>query len=1005
MSGFGPDRVSLIQGSWPSEENAHAPIGTPLDVALDSLGFELLGLQLGEVMDVFPAASFTDPPSMRVRISGVFERVDPDDEFWYETGSDFSLSNDRWTIIPLFTSEEAIVQRVITEYPTLYTDMTWYYFLDREGLRSDDVDHLKNTIYQAESDIRFGLKNSSFSIRLDDLLENYDLQLLLARVPLFLVVFLIVGILLYYLSLVAGLIVRSRSIEISMLKSRGATTFQVGLLGLGEGLLLGIPAVIIGPFLAIGIVKVLGQVFFSIGGGAGELSGVPIIASQEAILLGLIGGAMAVTVFTIATLVAARHGIVEARQAGARPPTDSILHRYYLDILILALIGLLWWQIQSRGTFLVQSAGGRQLEIDYSLLLGPVLGLFAVGLVIMRVFPLLIRILSWLIVPFAPSWLAHSLRQVSRDPMVPGILIVLLTLSTALGVIGSAFSSTLERSQKEQSLYAAGADLRVRHSGISSSIPGGRFADRVKGLPHVVDAADVHRANAQITATGFSSPASVLAVDAKSMSEVAWYRDDLADGKSMEEITGLLLGGWEAPPGILLPEDATGLSIWVQPAGVDSGANLWARVRDSRGLFFDTWMGNLGAPGWNKIQSDLSPVIAAGRRSQISEREIEIVPPLSLQSFQITDRIRSLGSSGLGSIFLGRLEALTPSGPVTIADLTRADDWSAIEDFSRPGLYAVESSNSAAIESVQTSMRFSWASGGVGMRGVRPGPMEAPIPALVSDGFLETADASVGDDVILGLSTYSIMVKIIGVINYFPTMDPNVKPFAVVNLESFEAATNQHSPIPLVGANEIWIDLMASPAPGENGLSPLIERTGDVEAVVDSMKRLGVNVREIYDAGLMVESKVDQPLVNAGWGALLVLLFLALALASGSGVILFSFLDMKDRQTEFALFSTLGSTSGQLRRIVWFNLFLIVICGVSLGTWVGHIIGSSILPLMEVAEAGERVMPPMAFSTDWLALGVTYLVLALVTLGTVLWLAWLNSKIQVQQVLRMGDAG
>ncbi|GIT02642.1 MAG: hypothetical protein CM1200mP27_12670 [Chloroflexota bacterium] len=91
--------------------------------------------------------------------------------------------------------------------------------------------------------------------------------------------------------------------------------------------------------------------------------------------------------------------------------------------------------------------------------------------------------------------------------------------------------------------------MRVRHSGVSSSIPGGRFADLVKDLPHVVDAADVYRANAQITATGFSSPASVLAVDAKSMGAVSWFRDDLADGKSLEEITGLLLGGWEAPPG------------------------------------------------------------------------------------------------------------------------------------------------------------------------------------------------------------------------------------------------------------------------------------------------------------------------------------------------------------------------------------------------------------------------------------------------------------------------
>ncbi|GIT43464.1 MAG: hypothetical protein Ct9H300mP11_14000 [Chloroflexota bacterium] len=151
----------------------------------------------------------------------------------------------------------------------------------------------------------------------------------------------------------------------------------------------------------------------------------------------------------------------------------------------------------------------------------------------------------------------------------------------------------------------------------------------------------------------------------------------------------------------------------------------------------------------------------------------------------------------------------------TIADLTRADDWSAIEDFSRPGLYAVEPATrrQSRVFKLQCDLAGQV---GCGMRGLRPGPMEAPIPALVSEGFfLETADASVGDDVILGLSTYSIMVKIIGVINYFPTMDPNVKPFAVVNLESFEAATNQHSPIPLVGANEIWIDLMASPAPGE----------------------------------------------------------------------------------------------------------------------------------------------------------------------------------------------
>jgi ABC-type antimicrobial peptide transport system permease subunit len=138
---------------------------------------------------------------------------------------------------------------------------------------------------------------------------------------------------------------------------------------------------------------------------------------------------------------------------------------------------------------------------------------------------------------------------------------------------------------------------------------------------------------------------------------------------------------------------------------------------------------------------------------------------------------------------------------------------------------------------------------------------------------------------------------------------------------------------------------------------------------------------------------------------LLVLLFLAVALATGSGVMLFSFLDTKERQTEFALLRTLGSSGGQMRGIVWFNLFLIVICGVALGTWVGQLIGATLLPLMELAEEGERVTPPMALTTNWLSLLVSYSVLAGVTLVTVIWLAWLSAKIQVQQVLRMGDAG
>ena len=131
MTDMLPERVRLLAGEWPGRPGVP---GEPLDVAVDALGAEILALEIGDEMGVFPAASFTDPPSTPVRIAAIFERVNPEDEFWYGTGSSFSRQDERWTLVPLFTSEEILIDRLLGAYPAVYTDTTWYFFLDREGL-------------------------------------------------------------------------------------------------------------------------------------------------------------------------------------------------------------------------------------------------------------------------------------------------------------------------------------------------------------------------------------------------------------------------------------------------------------------------------------------------------------------------------------------------------------------------------------------------------------------------------------------------------------------------------------------------------------------------------------------------------------------------------------------------------------------------------------------------------------------------------------------------------
>ena len=193
----------------------------------------------------------------------------------------------------------------------------------------------------------------------------------------------------------------------------------------------------------------------------------------------------------------------------------------------------------------------------------------------------------------------------------------------------------------------------------------------------------------------------------------------------------------------------------------------------------------------------------------------------------------------------------------------------------------------------------------------------------------------------------------------------------------------------------------------------------DVQAVTEAVGNEQVRVKETHLASELVAQQVDRPVITAGWGALLVLMFLALVVAAGSGVVLFSVLDTKERQTEFALLRTLGSTKRQLNGVVWFNLFLVVICGIGLGTLAGQLLVGgiglggwaeplldmfNILPLLEVAEEGVPVTPPMVLRTNWLTLLVSYLFLAAVTAGSVVGLAWFTAKMEVQKVLRIGDS-
>ena len=136
----------------------------------------------------------------------------------------------------------------------------------------------------------------------------------------------------------------------------------------------------------------------------------------------------------------------------------------------------------------------------------------------------------------------------------------------------------------------------------------------------------------------------------------------------------------------------------------------------------------------------------------------------------------------------------------------------------------------------------------------------------------------------------------------------------------------------------------------------------------------------------------------------LALSFLTVVLASSSGLLLYTYIDTRERQTEFAMLRSLGFSQIQVNGVVWFNLALVVVFGVLIGTWGGQLLGTALLPLLEVAEGGTRVTPPMVLETNWSALGLAYAFLGGATVATVVALAWAISHLEIQRLLRVEGA-
>jgi putative ABC transport system permease protein len=291
--------------------------------------------------------------------------------------------------------------------------------------------------------------------------------------------------------------------EMAVLAGRGASTAQIFSTYLLEGLVLALLAgVWLGPLVT--------QAFLL---GWGQLAGVtlPSELPREARLLGLIGALCGWLVLSLTAFPAARRSVLEWQQRRARPERLASWQKGGLDLFLLVIGGLAYWQLSSAGSFVLVRL--RQSDMaDPLLLLGPTLFLLAMGMLVLRLFPHLLSGLAWLSSRRRGLVLQLGLARLARNPVRPAQVILLISLAAALIYFTSAYTHSLDQAQGFLARYRAGADLRV----YPANQPLQNFID----LPGVIAASPMQRIPVD---TKDGSTIIILAVEPETMPLVTRY--------------------------------------------------------------------------------------------------------------------------------------------------------------------------------------------------------------------------------------------------------------------------------------------------------------------------------------------------------------------------------------------------------------------------------------------------------------------------------------------------
>jgi hypothetical protein len=935
---------------------------------------ELLGLGVGDRVDL----ARRDAETVTIEIIALVEPVDRFDELWFDQPvfRDGLTTNGSFTEVGPFLVDSADFSAL-----TGTANYRWRVIVDPESVTTDDLDALQRGAAGMERAVGDRLDVVSLDVATDlpALVAATDTAIGSTAAVIAAILLQLVGVALYGVGLSASVLVSSRVVETSMLRSRGATAEQLGMMAAAEALLIAIPAVALGPWLGLRVVEMIER------WGPVASTGLDLrpTSSATAQIASAIVGVFVVAIVTLPAVRSAS-GFASTQATRARPEGPLAIQRTGLDIgvVVLAVLGL--WRLSGSSAATSDLAG--RLGTDPVLTLAPTLGVIAGSLLTLRVIALVAASAQRLTSSQGALPVALAGWELARRPGRTARTSVLIVLSVTVGTFAAVHGASWQQSLRDQADASVSADAVVVPDGRPAAEIAPEFiSSSYRSFEGVEAVIPVDRPTATLSAGLGTIP--VVATDTRSLADSLRLRDDLyGDGQTAESLGSLATPG---ELGAIELGDVTGDLIM--------SYDLTAELSEARGSI------------------RISAVLLDGSGTVVRVEANRI--PITESSGEITFRLTNTDVPGLvlvleGPLRLIELEISAPSVqdsqfaeeplPNAVFDLelrrarvgarsvSLAADWTLINVT----LGSALAPPSANVNRNGDGLRFHLDTGltqqasatltadfGTGEFGRGEG---FEVPVFVTQSVLDVSRLELGDVAAARVSGISLDLRLAGVLPVVPfAVDEQLAvlvDWETLNVDRWARARR----------SEI-VDEWALTAPGD--VAARIERT---------------LVGPPYSSASYVERRqeardIARAPVTVGLSGSLGLALASSMLIATIGLVLTAVVGARERRPAFAVLRAMGTRASELRR--WLLLETVPLVGLSAiaGLASGIALARLALPSLAGSRDGLRSVPAPILVVPWATLALIVFVAVSAGMALPIVAARLLRRHRTADELRIGD--